>query len=91
MLHNYEAGGSGTGGERSSQFTLNEAGVLYQHRISVPMNYRPPHGWHLSAVGYAVSPPPSDGPELRSLIEERCLLIEERRAQMPPAERCCPE
>jgi hypothetical protein len=68
MSYNYEADGRGGGGERSRQFNLDEADVLYRHYIPVPMEYHLPLGWHLSAAGYAVSSPPPDGPELRSLI-----------------------
>ncbi|MFY0277371.1 hypothetical protein, partial [Escherichia coli] len=39
-----------------------------------------PHGWHLSNAGFAVSPLPPPGMELRSLIDER-------RVRMSPAER----
>jgi hypothetical protein len=61
MVHNYEAGGSNAGGERSHQFTLDEA-LLYRHHIPVPMEYRLPHGWQLSTGGYTVPLAPPDGP-----------------------------
>jgi hypothetical protein len=70
MAHNYEAHRNGADGERSRQFTLDEAEVLYRHHIPVPMEYRLPHGWHRFATGYLVPPPPPDRPELRSLIVE---------------------
>jgi hypothetical protein len=77
MAHNYEAGGSSVGSERSHQFMLDEAGVLYRHHIPVPTEHHLLHGWHMSAAGHTVPPPPLDGPELRSLIEQW-------RAQMMP-------
>ena len=70
MANKYEAGG-----ERSRTFNLDEADVLYRNHIPVLPEYRLPHGWHMLAAGYAMPPPPSDGLELR-------FLIEERRAQM---------
>ena len=70
MAHNYEAGGSGTGEQRSRQLSLDEADVFFWQRISVPLEFKLPHGWHLSHAGYAVPPPPT-GAELRSHIDER--------------------
>ena len=43
---------------------------MYLHRIPVPLEFKLPHGWHLSHVGFAVPLPPA-GLELRSLIEQR--------------------
>ena len=83
MAHNYEAGGSGTGEQRSRQLSLDEADVFFWQRIPVPLEFKLPHGWHLSHAGYAVPPPPN-GAEMRSLIEER-------RARMSPAERRLPK
>jgi hypothetical protein len=62
------------------QFTLDETDVLYRHDIPVLMEYRLPHGWHMSAAGYVVLPPSLDGRELRSIIEEQ-------RMQMTPEQR----
>lgn len=85
MAHNAEAGGSGVGGTlRSLQLTYDEADVLYWQRIPVPLQFKLPHGWHLSNAGYAVPSPPPPGPETRALIAER-------RAHMAPAERSLPE
>lgn len=61
MAHNDQAGGSGGGMLRSMQLTFDEADVLYWHRIPVPVQYKLPHGWHVSNDGFAVPPPPSLG------------------------------
>jgi hypothetical protein len=54
MTHNYEAGGSGVGDERSWHFNLDETEVLYRHHNPVSMEYHLPHDWHMSPTGYAV-------------------------------------
>jgi hypothetical protein len=41
MAHNDEAGGSVL---RSLQLGLDEADVLYWHRVPVPVQYKLPHG-----------------------------------------------
>jgi hypothetical protein len=53
MVHNHDAGFSSTGlGEdRSYNFTLDEAEVLFRAHLLVPLEYRLPHGWHLSNAG----------------------------------------
>ena len=84
MANNNEAGGSGTGEQRSRQLSLDEADVFYWQRIPVPLEFKLPNGWHLSHAGFAVPPPPPNGSELRSLIDER-------RARMSPAERSLSE
>jgi hypothetical protein len=58
-----------------------EADVLYWQHIPVLLQFKLPHGWHLSNIGYAV---PSPGPEMRALIIER-------RSHMTPAERSQPD
>jgi hypothetical protein len=72
MVHNYEAGDSGTiaSEDRSHSLTLNKAAVLYRARMLMPSEYRLPHGWYLSNVEYVVPPLP-EGSELRPLINKR--------------------
>ena len=57
MANNNEAGGSGQGGQRPRQLTLDEADVFYWQRIPVPLEFKLPKKWHLSNSGYAVPPP----------------------------------
>jgi hypothetical protein len=78
MAHNVKAGGNGLW---SLQLSLDEADVLSWQCIPVPLEFKLPHGWHLSNVSYAVPPPL--GPEM-------CALIDERRPHMTLAERSHP-
>jgi hypothetical protein len=43
MAHNADAGGSG-GGLRSLQLSYGEADVLYWQHITVPLQFKLPHG-----------------------------------------------
>jgi hypothetical protein len=78
MADNYEADESAPTASALASSPLMRR--MYSTGIPVPMEYRLPHDWHLSAAGYAVPPPPPDKHELH-------LLIEVRRAHMPPAGR----
>jgi hypothetical protein len=56
MTHNAEAGGSGGRGRlRSLQLSYDEADVLSWQHIPVPLQFKLPHGWHLSNAGYAAA------------------------------------
>jgi hypothetical protein len=56
MVHN---GGSGGGGfVHPTNFTEAEARALWENAILVPPAWHLPHGWHVSAAGYAVPPIP---------------------------------
>jgi hypothetical protein len=73
-------GVSGSGGfVRPTNFTEAEARVLWENAILVPPAWHLPHGWNVSATGYAVSSMP-EGPELDALIGRRwqMLMIHER-------------
>jgi hypothetical protein len=71
MTHNGEAGGSGLQ-------------LMYWQSIPVPLQFKLPHGWHLSNTGYVEpSLPLVLGPKRRALIAKR-------RAHMSPAERSQP-
>jgi hypothetical protein len=76
--HTHEAGSRGTdiGEYMPHNLNLDEAEVFHRARLLVPLEYRLPHGWHLSNTGYAVPPLPA-GAEPRTRIDE-C------RAQMMP-------
>jgi hypothetical protein len=73
-------GVSGSGGfVRPTNFIEAEARVLWENAILIPLAWHLPHGWNVSATGYAI-PPITKGPELDALID-RCwqmLLIHER-------------
>jgi hypothetical protein len=62
------AGGSGSDGfTRPPNFTEAEARMLWENGIL-------PHGWHVSAAGYAVPPIP-EGAELEDLIGRRWQML----------------
>jgi hypothetical protein len=48
------------------QLSLDEANILYWLRIPVLLQFKLAHRWHLSNVGYVVTPPPL-GAEMRAL------------------------
>jgi hypothetical protein len=78
MAHNAKADGRRSA-LRSLQLTYIEANVLYWQRIPVPLQFKLPHGWHLSNATYAVPPPP---PRLET--------PRDGQAHMPLAERSQP-
>jgi hypothetical protein len=68
-------GGSGSGRfSRPSNFTEAKAMVLWENAILIPPVWHLPHGWHVSAVGYAVPPIP-EGAELDDLIGRRWQML----------------
>jgi hypothetical protein len=83
MAHNDEAGGSDDDVLRSLQLSLDEPDVLYWQRIPMPVQFKLPHGWHISNAGFAVPPSPPAGPHVQALARER-------RNQMMPAKRKLP-
>jgi hypothetical protein len=70
MAHNAEAGDNGGSALWSLQLTYDEANVMYRQRIPVSLQFKPPHGWHMSNAGYTAPPTPA-GPEAHTLIAER--------------------
>jgi hypothetical protein len=82
MAHNHEVGGSGTGvrEDRPHSLTLDEEEALFRMRLMLPPEYILPHG-RLTLVqrwiNYLTGP---EGVKLRALIDER-------RAQLPGAQR----
>jgi hypothetical protein len=57
MAHNYEASGSHGGGGYTWPANLNteEAQILADNNILVPLAWHLSHGWHVSAGGYTVA------------------------------------
>jgi hypothetical protein len=54
MAHNYEASGSHSGGYvRPTNLNAEEAQILADNHILVSPVWYLPHGWHVSAGGYA--------------------------------------
>jgi hypothetical protein len=52
MAHNDHAGGSGGSGYyRPMNFNADEAAVLWENNILVPLAWHLPHEWHISAAG----------------------------------------
>jgi hypothetical protein len=83
------AGGSGSSGfVRPTNFTKADARVLWENVILVPPAWHLPHGWHVSAAGYAV-PPISEGTELDDLIGRRWQMLPLHERELPEnAPRC---
>jgi hypothetical protein len=77
VAHNYEASGSGGGYVRPTNLNADEAKILADNNILVLPAWQLPHGWHVSAGGYAVTPIPPEGPLLDDYIERR------RKALLP--------
>jgi hypothetical protein len=78
-------GGSGSGGfVRPTNFTKAEAEarVLSKHAILVPVAWHLPHGWNVSAAGYAVPPLP-EGAELKTLIGRRWQMLPMHELDLP--------
>jgi hypothetical protein len=74
MAHNDHAGGSGGSGYyRPMNFNADEAVVLWENSILVPLAWHLPHGWQVSAAGYAV-PPLLEGDVLDDIIDHRRLI-----------------
>jgi hypothetical protein len=75
MAHNYEAtgsgGGSGDGYVRPTNLNTDEAQILTDNNILVPPAWHLPHRWHMSAVGYTVTPIPPEGPLLDDHIKQQ--------------------
>jgi hypothetical protein len=82
--HTHEAGSRGTdvGEDIPHNLNLDEAEVFHRACLLVPLEYRLPHGWHMSNAGYAI-PLLLMGPDLRALNDER-------RARMMPRQRAQP-
>jgi hypothetical protein len=68
---------------RSLQLSYDEADVLYWKRISVEVEYKLPHGWHVSNAGFGVPPSPPEGPQMRDLIRERLNLLTLTERNLP--------
>jgi hypothetical protein len=64
-------------------FNADEAMVLWENGILVPSAWHLPHGWHVSAAGYAVPPLP----EVDALDD----IIDQLRQLLLPAQRNLPE
>jgi hypothetical protein len=69
MPHNYEASGSCGGYTWPSNLNTEEAQILANNNILVPLAWHLPHGWHVSTGGYTVAPIPPKGPLLDDYIE----------------------
>jgi hypothetical protein len=71
MAQNDQAGGS-RGGDYycPMNFNAEEATVLWENGILVPLAWHLPHGWHVSADGYAIPPLP-EGDALDDMIDQR--------------------
>jgi hypothetical protein len=70
MGHNNEAGGSrGCGFTKPANLTSEDAKILTNNKILVPQAWHLPHGWSVSATGYAVVAIPLEGPALDEYIE----------------------
>jgi hypothetical protein len=59
-------------------FNADDATVLWENGILVPPAWNLPHGWHVSAAGYAV-PPLQESDALDDLIDRHWQLL-------PPAQ-----
>jgi hypothetical protein len=76
-------GGSGSCGfVRPTNFTEAEARVLWENAILAPPAWHLPHGWNVSAVGYAVPPIP-EGAELKALIGRRWQMLPVHKRELP--------
>jgi hypothetical protein len=76
-------GVSGSGGfVRPTNFTEAEARVLWENAILIPPAWHLPHGWNMSATGYAVPPIP-EGPELDALIGRRWQMLPIHERELP--------
>jgi hypothetical protein len=74
---------SGSGGfVRTTNFTEAEARVLWENTILVPPGWHLPHGWNVSAMGYAVLPIP-EGAELEALIRHRWQMLPIHEQELP--------
>jgi hypothetical protein len=76
------------GGNRSGRFvrpmnfTEAEARVLLENAILVLPAWHLPHGWNVSAAGYAVPPIP-EGAELKALIGRRWQMLPMHERELP--------
>jgi hypothetical protein len=76
-------GGSRSGGfVRPMNITEAEARVLSENAILVPPAWHLPHGWNVSAAGYAVPPIP-EGAELEALIGRRWQMLPMHEQELP--------
>jgi hypothetical protein len=72
MVHNHQASGSRGGSyTRPTNLNAKEAQILTDNQILVPLAWYLPHGWNVSASGYAVAPIPPEGPLLDDYIKQR--------------------
>jgi hypothetical protein len=75
MAHNHQASSSrsrsGGGYTRPMNFNTEEAQILADNQILVPPAWHLPHGWNVSAGGYAVALIPPNGLLLDDYIERR--------------------
>jgi hypothetical protein len=72
MAHNDQASGCRSGGySRTTNLNSEEAQILADNQILVPLAWHLPHGWNVSASGYAVAPMLPEGLLLDDYIE-RC-------------------
>jgi hypothetical protein len=76
-------GVSGSGSfVRPTNFTKAKARVLWENVILVPPVWHLPHGWNVSAAGYAVPPIPK-GAELQALIGCRWQMLPMHERELP--------
>jgi hypothetical protein len=74
MAHNHQASGSGSHA-RTTNLSTDEARILAENNILIPLAWHMPHGWHLSAGAYTVALIPPEGPTLDKLIERRWQML----------------
>jgi hypothetical protein len=85
MAHNDQASGSHGGGySRPTNLNSEKEQILVDKKILVSPAWHLPHGWNVSADGYAIAPTPPEGPLLDDYIEQRWEAL-------PPVQRDLPE
>jgi hypothetical protein len=80
MVHTGKSSSGGFG--HPTNFTKAEARILWENAILVPSTWHLPHGWHVSAAGYAVPPIPEGG-ELDNLIGRRWQILPMHERELP--------
>jgi hypothetical protein len=72
MAHNDQTSGSHGGGySRPTNLNSEHVQILADNQILVLSAWHLPHGWNVSADGYAVAPMPLEGLLLDDYIERR--------------------
>jgi hypothetical protein len=81
MAHNDQTSGSSGDSSYKRPMNLNseEAQILADNEILIPLAWHLPHGWHISTGGYVVASIPPEGPLLDEYIWSPRTAARQRR------------